>query len=135
MTYRSLPPLAQLLADLRHRSGLSLRQVERASGDVVSNVYLSQLELGRRSDPNPRFLVALAHVYNVPVRRLFEAAGYVDSPSATAIDVAFEQVLADPEFQFGTRFKESELDQPSKRTIVDLYQRATGKRLLLDAAD
>ena len=43
--------------------------------------------------------------------------------------------LADPEFQFGTRFKESELDQPSKRTIVDLYQRATGKKLLLDAAD
>ena len=71
MTNQSLPPLAQLLADLRHKSGLSLRQVEKAS-DVVSNVYLSQLELGRRSDPNPRFLVALAHVYNVPVKRLFE---------------------------------------------------------------
>ena len=135
MTNQSLPPLAQLLADLRHESGLSLRQVEKASGYAVSNVYLSQLELGRRSDPKPKFLVALAGVYKVPVKRLFEAAGYVDSPSATAVDVAFEQVLADPQFQFGTRFKESDLDQPSKRTIVDLYERATGKKLLLDAAD
>ena len=49
-------------------------------------------------------------VYKVPVR-LFEAAGYVDSAVCDRRRCPFEQVLADPEFQFGTRFKESELDQ------------------------
>lgn len=97
----------------------------------MSNVYLSQLENGRRSDPNPRMLVALARVYGRPVRELFEAAGYVDAPQPSDIDVAFEQVVADRSFQFGTRFK-GELDQASKRAIVELYQRATKKKLLPD---
>ena len=126
-----LPPLAQLLTDLRAKSGLSLREVEKATDDEVSNVYLSQLEHGRRSDPNPRILVALAHVYGCPVQDLFEAAGYVDAPSATDVDRAFGQVVADRKFQFGTRFK-GDLDEASKRAIVELYERATGKRLLVD---
>ncbi|HXH22948.1 MAG TPA: helix-turn-helix transcriptional regulator [Dehalococcoidia bacterium] len=124
-----VPQLAQLLTDLRTRAGLSLREVEQRTGGVVSNVYLSQLEHGRRTEPNPRILVALARVYGRPVGELFEAAGYVDAPSATEVDVAFEQVIADPKFQFGTRFK-GELDQASKRAIIELYESATNKRLL-----
>ena len=122
-------PLAEFLTVLREKSGLTLRQVERASGDEVSNVYLSQLEHGVRTDPNPRILVALARVYGRPVEELFEAAGYVDAPAATDVDRAFDQVLADKKFQFGTRFK-GELDQSSKQAIVELYERATGKTLL-----
>jgi HTH-type transcriptional regulator, competence development regulator len=123
--------LAKLLTDLRAGSGLSLRDVEKATGEEVSNVYLSQLENGRRADPNPRMLVALAHVYGRPVQELFEAAGYVDAPSPTEVDRAFDQVVADRKFKFGTRFK-GELDQASKRAIVELYQEATGKKLLVD---
>lgn len=129
MVGRGLSPLAQLLTDLREKSGLSLREVEKESGDEVSNVYLSQLENGRRADPNPRVLVALARVYGRPYRELFEAAGYVDSPPPSEIDRAYEQVLADPKFTFGTRFK-GELDQPSKLAIIELYEQATGKNLL-----
>ncbi len=129
----TLPPLAQLLTDLRVKAGLSLREVEKATDDEVSNVYLSQLEHGRRTDPNPRVLVALARVYGRPALELFEAAGYLDTPSAEEIDVAFEQVRADPKFQFGTRFK-GELDQTSKRVIIELYEEATGKRLLSDGS-
>ncbi len=125
----AIPTLAELLRDLRRRRGLSLREVERATEGVVSNVYLSQLETGRRSDPNPRVLVALAKAYGIPTRSLFERAGYIEAPAASAVDVAFDQVLADPHFQFGTRFK-GELDQDSKRVIIQLYEEATGKRLL-----
>jgi transcriptional regulator with XRE-family HTH domain len=122
-------PLAQLLSDLRAQSGLSLRQVERETNDEVSNVYLSQLEHGVRTDPNPRILIALAKVYERPVSELFEAAGYIDAPQPTAVDRAFEQVVADKAFRFGTRFK-GELDQASKQAIVELYEAATGKKLL-----
>ena len=128
---RGKQPLALLLTDLRVRSGLSLRQVERATDDEVSNVYLSQLEHGLRTDPNPRILVALARVYGLPVKELFEAAGYVDAPSPTEIDTAFEQVLADREFHFGTRASK-ELDQASKKTIVRMYERLKHRKLLPD---
>ncbi len=127
----ALPPLAQLLTDLRTQSGLTLREVEKATDEEVSNVYLSQLEHGRRTDPNPRVLVALARVCRRPALELFEAAGYLDTPSAEEIDVAFEQVRADPKFKFGTRFK-GDLDHTSKRAIIELYEEATGKKLLSD---
>ena len=124
------PPLAALLRDLRRRRGLTLRQVERATGNTVSNVYLSQLETGKRADPNPRMLVALAKVYGVPTQALFEKAGYVAEPATSAIDIAYQQVLADSSFQFGTRFSGHELDEVGKRFIIELYERATGKTLL-----
>lgn len=124
-----LPPLATFLADLREKRGLSLRQVERASSGEVSNVYLSQLENGKRLDPHPRILTSLARIYEVPVRLLFEKAGYWDAPSADEINTAFRQVLADSDFQFGTHFP-SDLDDAAKRTIITLYERATKKVLL-----
>jgi transcriptional regulator with XRE-family HTH domain len=126
--------LGQTLRNLRQRSGLSLRDVERATDGFVSNMYLSQLETGRRMEPNPRYLVALAKVYGVSSHYLFEKAGYVDEPPASAIDIAFKQVEADPEFQFGTRFK-GKLDDASKRVIIELYEKATGKTLLKDESD
>lgn len=134
MASKNLPRLASVLTDLRAKSNLSLRDVEKASGEVVSNVYLSQLEHGHRSDPNPRVLVALARVYGVRVQVLFEAAGYVDLPPPSLVDVAFEQVKADRQFQFGTRFS-GDLDEAGKRVIIELYEKATGKKLLPNDAD
>lgn len=122
------PAFAQYLLDLRGER-YSLRDVERLSGGAVSNVYLSQLETGLRSDPNPRILVALAHLYEVPVAEMFEKAGYVDEPAESDVEIAFRQVLADPNFKFGTRYK-GKYDETAKRFIIELYERATKKRLL-----
>lgn len=124
-------PLGAYLRRLRARAGMSLREVERATAGAVSNVYLWQLENGRRLEPSPRTLLALARVYDIPVRLLFEKAGYVDAPSHSEVDVAFRQVLADPEFQFGTSFP-GDLDDAARRMIIKLYERATGKQLLKD---
>jgi hypothetical protein len=74
-------------------------------------------------------LVALARVYEVGVGELFEKAGYVDEPAPSDVDVAFQQVLADRTFKFGTRFK-GELSQEAKRVMIALYERATDKKLL-----
>ena len=123
--------LARCLRQLREERELSLRDVERATDRVVSNAYLSQLEQGTRSEPGPRYLTALAKVYEVPVQMLFEKAGYADAPPPSEVDVAFQQVLADRTFQFGTRFR-GELDEGSRRVIIELYERATGKKLLKD---
>jgi transcriptional regulator with XRE-family HTH domain len=69
--------LGALLADLRAAKGLSLREVEEASGKAVSNAYLSQLENGRIQRPSPNVLHSLAEVYVVPYEALMEKAGYL----------------------------------------------------------
>lgn len=69
--------LGALLADLRKAKGLSLREVEEATGKAVSNAYLSQLENGRIQKPSPNVLHSLSEVYAVPYEALMEKAGYL----------------------------------------------------------
>jgi HTH-type transcriptional regulator, competence development regulator len=69
--------LGGLLADLRIARGFTLRQVEEATGNAVSNAYLSQLEKGRVQKPSPNVLHSLAAVYGVPYESLMEKAGYL----------------------------------------------------------
>jgi transcriptional regulator with XRE-family HTH domain len=69
--------LGSLWADLRVAKGLSLRQVEEATGNAVSNAYLSQLEKGKIQKPSPNVLHSLAAVYAVPYEALMEKAGYL----------------------------------------------------------
>jgi transcriptional regulator with XRE-family HTH domain len=69
--------LGALLADLRKAKGLSLREVEDATGKAVSNAYLSQLENGKIQKPSPHVLLSLAGVYVVPYEALMEKAGYL----------------------------------------------------------
>ena len=123
-------PFGTFLKRLRERAGLTLRQVELATNGALSNAYLSQLESGKRPPPKPAVLVALAKAYGTSPDTLFERAGYSPAPTPSAIDVAYEQVIADRTFQFGTRFP-GELNDDAKRIIIELYQQATGKRLLL----
>lgn len=66
-----------LLGDLRTAKGLSLREVEQATGNAVSNAYLSQLENGKIQKPSPNVLHRLAEVYSVPYETLMEKAGYL----------------------------------------------------------
>lgn len=69
--------LGGLLGDLRTAKGLSLREVEAATGRAVSNAYLSQLEKGKIRKPSPHVLHRLAAVYAVPYETLMEKAGYL----------------------------------------------------------
>jgi transcriptional regulator with XRE-family HTH domain len=69
--------LGAALADLRTAKGLSLREVEEATGKAVSNAYLSQLENGKIKKPSPNVLHSLAGVYTVPYEALMEKAGYL----------------------------------------------------------
>ena len=75
------------LKSLRSGTGLTLREVEDATGKEVSNAYLSQLENGHIAKPSPNVLHSLASVYKVPYAKLMERAGYI-SPTARTFNTA-----------------------------------------------
>ena len=70
-------PLGEYLTTLRVAKKLSLRDVEEATDNTVSNAYLSQLEHGKITKPSPNVLHSLASVYGAPYELLMEKAGYV----------------------------------------------------------
>jgi len=122
----------QYMKDLRQKVRMSLREVERESG--VSNAYIAQLERGDRPPPSAEILKKLAPVYNVPLRDLLKAAGYWDEekPSLTEeeeVEMAFQFVMNDPRYKSGTRLS-GPLTTEVKRFIVEMYEKATGKKLL-----
>ena len=115
----------------RLRGDLSLRDVNRLCG--VSGSYLSQIERGQRM-PGRNLVLKLAEAYGVDGEELLKRAGHTGQPapnSRETLDVerAFQYVLADPDFRVGTR-PDGPLSTNSKRFIVEMYERFTGKRLL-----
>ena len=71
--------LGQYLRTVRTAQGLSLRNVEEATGKEVSNAYLSQLETGKVKKPSPHILYALSQALAIPYERLMERTGYIVS--------------------------------------------------------
>ncbi len=117
----------------RLRGDTSLRGVQRLSG--ISNAYLSQIEKGERH-PGPKLLKRLAALYGVGVQELLRKAGYLEREGeepevdeTAEVERAYQYVLADPVFRVGTRPR-GPLSIDSKRFIVELYERFSGKRLL-----
>lgn len=114
------------------RGARSLRAVYRQTG--ISDPYLSNIEKGHRR-PGPRVLQKLAAFYGVSLHDLLKRAGHLDddadagSDEEANVDRAFDFVIADPKFRFGTR-PEGPLSLAAKRFIVEMYETLTGKRLL-----
>jgi transcriptional regulator with XRE-family HTH domain len=123
----------QYLKSLREEQRMSLREVERRAD--VSSSYLAQIEQGRKGPPGAEILKRLAPVYSVPVRDLLKAAGYLDEVTSTGlseaeeVEMAFRYVMNDPRYKSGTRVK-GDLTTEVKRFIVEMYEKATGKKLL-----
>ena len=69
-------PLGAYLRQVRRSLGLSLRQVEAATGKAVSNGYLSQIESGDVERPSPNVLFHLAGVYGIEYGKLLSRAGH-----------------------------------------------------------
>ncbi len=73
--------LGSYLFHVRKVRRLTLRGVERATGQGVSNSYLSQLEHDRIRRPSPNVLWSLSEVYAISYAELMEKAGYVIAAS------------------------------------------------------
>mgnify|MGYP005844759205 CR=1 FL=1 len=125
--------LGNYLRELRNRKRLTLREVEEQSG--ASGSYLSQVEQGKRQ-PSAELLRKIAPTYGASVKELLTMAGYLDEPEVRMsdqerIEWAFNCVISDPDYKFGTSLRTSgELSLEAKRFIVEVYEKATGKKLL-----
>ena len=69
--------LSSYLKTARGRLKLSLRAVEEATDNEISNGYLSQLENGKISKPSPHILHCLSEVYGVDYSDLMRRAGHI----------------------------------------------------------
>lgn len=124
--------LGDYLRDLRTRKRLSLREVEDIS--EASSSYLSQVEQGKRQ-PSADLLRKIAPAYGTSVRDLLTKAGYLDEPEVKMgeqdrIEWAFKAVVSDPAYTFGTSLATPDLTLEAKRFIVEVYEKATGRKLL-----
>ena len=73
------------LKDVRKARGLSLRDVEKATGGGVSNGYLSQLEGGSIASPSAAMLHKLALAYSLNYETLLAHGGLPPmEPTASA---------------------------------------------------
>jgi transcriptional regulator with XRE-family HTH domain len=124
--------IGSYLRDLRNQKRLTLREVEKESG--ASGSYLSQVEQGKRR-PSADLLRKIASTYGASVRELLTIAGYLNEPEVRISDQdqvewAFNCVLSDPDYKFGTSLGPQGLTLEAKRFIVEMYQKASGKKLL-----
>ncbi len=122
------------LRSLREGQKMSLREAAAKTGVSVS--YITQIENGRRKAPGPEVLKKLAPAYNVPVRDLLKAAGYLDDikeikpvSDEEEVDRAFRYAISDPRFQSGTRVT-GPITTDVKRFVVEMYEKAFGRKLL-----
>ncbi len=128
-----MPDFAAYIRQLRQKLRLSLREVSQKTG--ISYSYLTQIEHGRRNPPGPEFMKRLAPIYQVSVGDLLRAAGHLEESSESIlsdeqeVEMAFKYVMNDPRYQSGTRMA-GELNTEVKRFIVEMYEKATGKKLL-----
>lgn len=124
--------LGSYLRELRTRKDLTLRDVEEQSG--ASGSYLSQVEQGKRQ-PSADLLRKIAPTYGASVRELLTKAGYLDEPEVKMsdqerIEWAYQAVLSDPDYKFGTSLRTADLTLEAKRFIVEVYEKATGRKLV-----
>lgn len=124
--------LGDYLRELRTRKRLSLREVEDIS--EASSSYLSQVEQGKRQ-PSADLLRKIAPAYGTSVRDLLTKAGYLDEPEVKMgdqdrIEWAYKAVLSDPDYKFGTSLGPQGLTLEAKRFIVEMYEKATQRKLL-----
>lgn len=68
--------IGKYLADLRAEKGISQRELAEKSG--ISNTEISRLESGKRVNPSPATLKAIAEAFGVEYSDLMKAAGYIE---------------------------------------------------------
>lgn len=99
--------LAGILREARRGSGMSLRDVERATG--ISNAHLSQLETGTIERPDVALLWDLATLYDIEFEELAGLAGHIEDPGrrrGARIAVALRALggLTDDEYDEALRY-------------------------------
>lgn len=119
------------------RSAAKLSQKDAAEKAGISAPYLAQLERGQRNPPSRRILSRLAELYERPSQELWQRAEYAEgrkeqSLDAAQIEWAFQAASNDSRFSYGHRARSGPLTLEQKAWFVELYEKSTGRRLLIE---
>jgi transcriptional regulator with XRE-family HTH domain len=123
--------LADRLKAARRRKEWSQRDLARESGVPYTTIW--RLENGRTAEPKMGVLQKLSDALDTSIDYLVGSTQSMETDSALLevdkVERAYEFARGDTDFQFGTRLR-GELSIEAKRFIVELYEKATGKKLL-----
>jgi transcriptional regulator with XRE-family HTH domain len=130
---------AQQLEFGKHIKSLRLNshktQSEVAEDVGVSVGYISTLESGTRNPPTVHVLEKLAKSFKVSEKDLKAAAGYfnedkIGNLDKDRIDWGFQLACKDPIFEFGKSNIYKPMSLETKVFIIELYEKATGRKIL-----
>ena len=85
--------LSDYIREMRKRKDWSQRDLATASG--ISNAEISRIESGKRKEPSPSVLKAIASALNVPVEEVLQQAGVIERGKA-AVDEALKKIGSTP---------------------------------------
>ena len=114
------------LAELRELRNCSVHDVARAT--KISNPYLYQVESGKKALTNPEYFQLLANFFEVSVLDLLKKAGYiveVENHTQRMVDFIIKDKAYDLKF-----LASSKITPEEKRSVIKLYEKARGKKLL-----
>jgi transcriptional regulator with XRE-family HTH domain len=120
------------------RVGKKISQKSAAEQAEISAPYLAQVENGQRNPPSRSKLSKLAKVYGVAPQEVWQEAEFAEtnqkalykSLDPSRIQWAFQAMLEDPSYSFGTRVRGQELTIQAKAMLVEIYQKSMGRQLL-----
>jgi len=120
------------------RDAKKVTQKYAAEEAGISSPYLAQLEKGQRNPPSRSILSRLAKVYEVAPQDIWQEAEYAESKTPrpykslnpVRIQWAFDSMLRDPDYSFGTRVRGQELTLEAKAMLVEIYQKSRNLQLL-----
>jgi len=125
---KKMKALGEYIASLRKEKGLSVRQL--AEKIRVSDPYLYQVESGKKALTDPVYFNRLAEFFEINVAELLQRAGYLPATDEEKrIEDAIKKIVTDKSLEFGTRLS-GKLETKEKKAIIQLYERAKGKKLL-----
>ena len=85
--------LSDYIRQMRKEKDWSQRDLASASG--ISNAEISRIESGKRKEPSPSVLKAIAKALNVPMEEVLQQAGVIERGKA-AVDEVLERVGSTP---------------------------------------
>ena len=127
--------LGENITRLRRMHGWSQVDLSQKSG--VTQATLSRIEHGKVRQPKLEQLQRLAEVLGTTIDHIIEGEPQPVSEADTAmtdqdrLEWAFQCMISDPEYRSGTSLRTgSELTLDAKRFMVEIYEKATGRKLL-----
>ena len=120
--------LGEKVKNLRKKKGMNQKQLAETSD--ITQATISRIESGKVNQLKSEALKRLAYALGVVMEDLVDLNPLEVKKEEEEIDRLLDFVIRDPDFKFGTRLSANEMSIEAKRFIVEMYQKATGRKLL-----